>query len=199
MPAHLTIKPSILYFGTPVALLSTENADGSANLAPMSSFWALGDTFVLGLGAVSQTARNLAERRELVINLPSPQQWRNVERLAPLTGTDPVPDSKRAQFRYEKAKFEAAGLHPVASECVRPPRAAECPVQIEARAVRVAPDAAEEFTIVEARAVCVHADERIVVDGTSHIDTQAWSPLIYNFRHYFGLGSRLGKTFRAQY
>jgi len=36
---HMTIEPSILYFGTPIALLSTLNADGSANLAPMSSAW----------------------------------------------------------------------------------------------------------------------------------------------------------------
>lgn len=38
---HMAIEPSILYFGTPVVLLSTENEDGSFNLAPMSSAWAL--------------------------------------------------------------------------------------------------------------------------------------------------------------
>jgi flavin reductase (DIM6/NTAB) family NADH-FMN oxidoreductase RutF len=47
---HVTITPKILYFGTPVVLLSTENEDGSANLAPMSSAWALGHVVVLGLG-----------------------------------------------------------------------------------------------------------------------------------------------------
>ena len=31
---HIPIEPSILYVGTPVALLSTENVDGSFNLAP---------------------------------------------------------------------------------------------------------------------------------------------------------------------
>jgi len=198
MTEHVTIRPSILYFGTPVALLSTENDDGSANLAPMSSAWALGDVFVLGIGTASQTAANLRSRPELVINLPAPDQWRHVERLAPLTGADPVPPHKRRTFRHEKAKFAAAGLRAVASECVRPPRAAECPVQIEARAQRVAPDAAGDFTIVEAKVLRVHAHPRVVVDGTSHIDTEAWSPLIYNFRHYFGLGERLGKTFRAE-
>jgi flavin reductase (DIM6/NTAB) family NADH-FMN oxidoreductase RutF len=34
---HVTITPAILYFGTPVVLLSTENENGSFNLAPMSS------------------------------------------------------------------------------------------------------------------------------------------------------------------
>jgi flavin reductase (DIM6/NTAB) family NADH-FMN oxidoreductase RutF len=117
----------------------------------------------------------------------------------PADWADPVPPQKQAQFRHEKAKFAAAGLRPVASECARPPRAAQCPVQIEAWAVRVGPDAGEDFTIVEAKVVRVPADERIVIDGTSHIDTDSWSPLIYNFRHYFGLGERLGRTFRAEY
>jgi hypothetical protein len=32
---HKTIEPTILYFGTPVALISTLNPDGSPNLAPL--------------------------------------------------------------------------------------------------------------------------------------------------------------------
>ena len=36
---HRTIDPAILYFGTPVVLVSSTNEDGSPNLAPMSSAW----------------------------------------------------------------------------------------------------------------------------------------------------------------
>lgn len=57
---HLAVSPTILYVGTPVALLSTEKEDGSFNLAPMSSAWALGQTVVPALSAAGQTARNLA-------------------------------------------------------------------------------------------------------------------------------------------
>jgi flavin reductase (DIM6/NTAB) family NADH-FMN oxidoreductase RutF len=39
---HRTMDPVILYFGTPVALVSSTNEDGSPNLAPMSSAWWLG-------------------------------------------------------------------------------------------------------------------------------------------------------------
>jgi flavin reductase (DIM6/NTAB) family NADH-FMN oxidoreductase RutF len=81
---HVTITPPILYFGTPVVLLSTENEDGSFNLAPMSSAWALGQVIVLGLGTEGQTAWNLRSRHDLVINVPAPEQWQAVERLAPL-------------------------------------------------------------------------------------------------------------------
>ena len=35
--------------------------------------------------------------------------------------------------------------------------------------------------------------------GDNHIDPEKWSPLIYNFRHYFRLADKeLGKTFRAE-
>jgi hypothetical protein len=34
---HVRSQPGILYFGTPVVLISTINEDGSYNLAPMSS------------------------------------------------------------------------------------------------------------------------------------------------------------------
>ncbi|MER6582074.1 flavin reductase family protein [Nonomuraea sp. NPDC001023] len=195
---HVAIEPSILYFGTPVVLLSTENPDGSANLAPMSSAWALGRTVVLGLGADGQTARNLADRPELVVNLPAPHLWPQVERLAPLTGRDPVPDTKAAGCRFEPDKFGAAGLRPEPSETVRPPRVAECPLQLEAAAARILPNESEDFVIVEAVVRRVHADPRIVVPGTQHVDPSAWSPLLYNFRHYFGLGPELGHSYRSQ-
>jgi flavin reductase (DIM6/NTAB) family NADH-FMN oxidoreductase RutF len=196
--AYVTIRPSVLYFGTPVVLLSTENENGSFNLAPMSSAWALGQVIVLGLGAAGQTGRNLRSRSDLVINLPAAHQWSAVERLAPLTGRDPVPEHKRGTFRFEPDKFSAAGLLPQPSDLVRPPRVAECPIQLEARATRIQFDASEEFLIVEARVLKVHADPRLVVPGSHHIDPARWSPLIYSFRHYFGLGPELGYSFRSQ-
>jgi flavin reductase (DIM6/NTAB) family NADH-FMN oxidoreductase RutF len=86
-----TIEPKILYFGTPVALISSLNEDGTTNLAPMSSFWALGWTLVLGVLDETKTAENLARHPECVVNLPSPDMWQIVEKLAPLTGKTPVP------------------------------------------------------------------------------------------------------------
>ncbi|MFF8747823.1 flavin reductase family protein [Streptomyces californicus] len=197
-PGHVTVTPSILYFGTPVVLLSTENENGSFNLAPMSSAWALGHVIVLGLGAEGQTAHNLRSRRDLVVNLPGPAQWPAVERLAPLTGRTPVPASKHGSFRFEPDKFAAAGLRPQPSERVRPPRVAECPMQLEARVAQARPDSSGDFLIVEAQVLTVHADPRIVVSGSQHIDPAAWSPLIYNFRHYYGLGPELGHSFRSR-
>ncbi|KWK18906.1 hypothetical protein WT77_25865 [Burkholderia stagnalis] len=50
---HRASEPNILYFGTPVGLIST------VNFAPMSSTFWLGWRCVLGLAASSQTTRNL--------------------------------------------------------------------------------------------------------------------------------------------
>ncbi|WLQ39177.1 flavin reductase family protein [Streptomyces laculatispora] len=195
---HIEIEPSILYFGTPVVLLSTENQDGSFNLAPISSAWALGQTVVIGLGREGQTAYNLGSRPELVISLPAPAQWPAVEKLAPLTGRNPVPSTKPRGCRFVPDKFAAAGLTGEPSHLVRPPRVARCPIQLEAHAERIRPDVSGGFVIVEAVVRKVHADSRIVVPGTDHIDPGTWSPLIYNFRHYFGLGAELGRSYRAQ-
>jgi flavin reductase (DIM6/NTAB) family NADH-FMN oxidoreductase RutF len=101
-----TITPKILYFGTPVAIVSSANQDGNANLAPLSSFWALGWTIVLGLLRDTKTLQNLEQRPECVINLPSPDLWKQVERLAPLTGLNPVPGEKAAKFRHEGVSRE---------------------------------------------------------------------------------------------
>ena len=85
---HTAIEPGILYFGTPVVLISTENEDGSANLAPMSSAFWLGWRAVLGLNARSKTTENLVRTRECVLNLASDALAANVDRLALTTGSD---------------------------------------------------------------------------------------------------------------
>lgn len=193
------IQPPVLYYGTPVALLTTLNEDGSPNIAPISSTWVLNKTVVLGLGLSSQTYANLRALPELTINLPGPDLWQHVECLAPLTGRNPVPEAKRAiRFRYEPDKFGAAGLTPTASHIVSPPRIAQCPLQLEARVldVRQSSGAKDAFAIVEAQVERVHAHASIVLSG-DHIDIEKWHPLLYVFRHYFGRGEHLGKTFRA--
>lgn len=193
--AHLVVEPKILYFGTPVVLVTTRNEDGTPNLMPMSSAWALGRHVTLGFGTGSKTLANLRREPECVLNLPSPEHWTMVERLAPLTGMNPVPDYKRDLFRYEPDKFSASGFTPVPSHVVAPPRVAECRLQIEARRRDLHP-VGDDFWIVVVEAVRVHAHPDIVA-GPHHIDPATWQPLIYKFRHYFEVGRELGRTFRA--
>jgi len=204
--AIIDIRPAILYFGTPVALITTLDARGRANITPMSSVWALGDRLVLGLAAASQGCANLLDRREGVVNLPGPDQWPAVEAIAATTGRDPVPAYKKAMgYRHERDKFALGGFTRLPSDRVAPPRIAECPLQLEVRVLRsyeAAPDVDDEappgFLTIEARVEKVHAHEDIVVPGTQRIRTDRWSPLLYVFRHYFGTGERFGRNFRAE-
>jgi flavin reductase (DIM6/NTAB) family NADH-FMN oxidoreductase RutF len=197
----ITIHPKILYFGTPVCLISSRNPDGTTNLTPMSSAWALDRRVVLGLGRDGQALRNLQRERDCVINLPSPELWPAVERLAPTTGRADVPSHKRALgYRHEPDKFAEARLTPVASVAVKPARIAECPLQLEARVCAIHPASGDNpaFVIVETEVLVVHALPHIVVPGTGHIDAERWAPLLYVFRRYFGTGPCLGKNFRAE-
>jgi flavin reductase (DIM6/NTAB) family NADH-FMN oxidoreductase RutF len=195
----IVIEPAILYFGTPVVLTSTLNEDGSPNLAPLSCVWWLGGSCVLGLDLSSMTTKNLERERQCVLNLPSANLVGAVDRLACLTGSNPIPEHKRKMgYRYEAHKFAVAGLTPVPSDLVKAPRAKECPVQLEAVVENTRPFGAHDpgmpfaAVAVELRVVRVHVHENITVTGKpNRIDPEKWRPLITSFRQYYGLGSAL--------
>lgn len=192
---HQTIEPGILYFGTPVVLISTVNEDGSYNLAPMSSAFWLGWRCMLGLGARSKTPQNMLRMGECVLNLPSDAMVAAVNSLARTTGSNPVSEGKlRRGYRYEREKFEIAGLTPVPSETVAAPRVLECPVQLEAKVEathNLAEDDAQQrgqIVVIEVRIQRVHVEESLLVPGEpNRIDPDKWRPLIMSFQQFYGL------------
>lgn len=190
-----TLDPSILYLGTPVVLVSTRNEDGSANLAPISSAWWLGKTGVLGMGTRSHTIANLRRQGECVLSLPSADLVTEVDRLALTTGSNPVPEYKQAmRFRHVKDKFAQAGLTPVASEVVSPPRVLECPVQLEGEVVRIhtVGPPSDHSAAIEVRVLRTHVHESILKPGhRHHIDPDKWRPLIMSFLEFYELGERV--------
>lgn len=196
MEKHTRIEPSILYFGTPVVLISTTNEDGTPNLAPMSSAFWLGWRGLLGLSGRSQTARNLTRTGECVLNLPSDALAAAVDRLALTTGADPVPPYKHERgYRYVPAKFERAGLTPVASETVAAPRVAECPVSMEAVVEATHPVGDGGIVSFEVRVQRVWVHDEIRKEGADdHIDPDRWRPLIMSFQQLYGLGPRVRES-----
>ncbi|HEY9000219.1 MAG TPA: flavin reductase family protein [Mucilaginibacter sp.] len=197
-----TIQPKILYFGTPVALITTIDQDGHPNIGPMSSVWALGYKLVLGLGCDGKTFDNLITQKECVVNIPSINLQQNIESIAHLTGVNPVPKSKRTLYRYEPDKFTAGGFSAIDSQMVKPPAIKDCPIQLEAileqhSIIDFDTDGEPDVAAVTVKVVNVRVHENIII-GDNQIDPQKWSPLIYNFRHYFGLGKALGKNFKAE-
>jgi len=192
---HKTIEPTILYFGTPVALISTLNEDGSPNLAPMSSVWWLGWSCMLGLGSMGKTSENLIRTRECVINLPSEKQVSHVDRLALTTGKNPVPEKKQSWgYRYEPNKFGTADFTQQQSQEVYPPRVWECPVQMEGIVHDVRPFGKNVSAYAfEVHIVKLHVEESLLVQEGSrwHIDPVQWKPLLMSFCRFFGMGDEV--------
>lgn len=205
-PDSRIIHPSILYFGTPVVLITTRNDDGSTNITPMSSAWALANRVVIGLAGGGHGLANLRREGECVLNLASEGMQAAVERIAPTTGATPVPTWKQAGgYRHAADKFAVGGWHALPSLAVSAPRIAECPLQLEARVslqmerpLDAWRDGPGGYAIIELEVLHVHAHEDVTVTGTQHVHPQRYRPLFYLFRHYVGAGVPLGRTFKAE-
>ncbi|GAA2231714.1 flavin reductase family protein [Streptomyces amakusaensis] len=191
---HVVPGLKVLYFGTPVVLISSLNEDGTANLMPMSSVWWLGQSCMLGLGDNAQTTANLLRDGECVLNLPSSAMVDAVDRIALTTGKPAVPDYKVKQgYRYEPDKFSVGQLTEQASDLVRAPRVAECPVQLECRVVSTRPfgGPASHATAFEVEVLRAHVEEELVIPGTHYVDPLRWDPLIMKFCEFFGGGDNV--------
>lgn len=203
LPQDVTMPPTremtlpVLYFGTPVALISTLNPDGTTNISPMSSAWSLGQTYVLGLGTDGQAVFNLRRHPELVINLASADLVHRVEAIAPTTGRFPVPPQKAASYRHVTDKWTLGGFTPQRSIDVTPDRVLECPVQLEARVVSWMPLEGGDAVAVAGQVVRTHVADDIASTRPNRVDTDRWHPLYYTFRHYFAQGAHVGTNFRA--
>lgn len=203
---HQRSEPPILYFGTPVVLISTLNPDGSANLAPMSSVFWLGWRAVLGLSAASQTTQNLLRTGQAVLNLPSVDLVGAVNRLARTTGSSPVPPWKQqAGYRTEHDKFGLAGLTPLPADTVAAPRVRECPVHLEVVLEDHHSLAAHDEVLrgrllsLEVRVQRVHlADDIRHAEQPNRVDPDRWRPLIMSFQHFYGLGERVHESTLAR-
>ncbi|GAA1985555.1 flavin reductase family protein [Catenulispora subtropica] len=186
---HTVPGIKVLYFGTPVVLITTRNEDGSPNIAPMSSAFWLGSHGMLGLGNSSQTAINIAREGELVLNLPSSDMVGYVDRIAMTTGRPDMPEYKSEMgYTFVRDKFGLAGLTEQLSELVAPPRILECPIQMECRLTSSHPFGTGNITTFEVEVLRTHVEERLVIPGTHYVDPMEWDPLIMKFCEYFGGG-----------
>ncbi|OAR00021.1 hypothetical protein LLEC1_00482 [Akanthomyces lecanii] len=193
--SHIAISPAILYWGTPVALIASENEDGSSNISAISSAFWLVDRCVLGFAAGSQTPQNIIRSGHCTVNLPEDALVASVNALATTTGTPEPSASKIARgYRHVKDKWAVAGLTPQASQLVRPPRIRECPVQMECELVdshglmQDTPMMAGALVVLELKVLRVHVLERLRMPGhVNRIDPDRWRPMIMSFQQLYGL------------
>lgn len=192
---HNTINPQMFYYGFPVILLTTCDNQGNTNITPISSSWCLGNNVVIGLSTQGKAFENLLNVPEAVLNLPDDTMWQQVEAIADVTGSDPIPDFKQGIYHFCDDKFSRGHFTPQQAIHIRPARILECPLQAEMQLVKI--NEREDYAIVEFKIVQVHAETDLIF-AENKINPTKWKPLIYNFRHYQGLAEMLGKNFRCE-
>jgi len=157
----------------PIAFVSTIDEHGIANLAPFSFFTAIcADPMMVCFapmrrgtdGAIKDTLANIQQTHEFVINIVS----------EPITAQ--MNDSA-IEFNPEVDEFEVVGLSKVSSTIVKPPRVAECAIQLECVLEQVLDYGSHpgSGSLVIGRVVLIHMNEEVYKDGK--IDTSKLAPI----------------------
>lgn len=144
----------------PIGWISTCSAEGALNAAPYSFFTAFNYTPpIVGFASIGykDSVRNIEQTGEFVWNLV----------------TRPLAEAMNqtcAAVAPEVSEFELAGLTPLASRLVAPPRIAESPVSFECRLTQLLQlqDASGEKLqtwLVLGEVVAVHIAQRLLVNG----------------------------------
>lgn len=144
----------------PIGWISTRSAQGALNVAPYSFFTAFNYTPpIVGFASIGykDSVRNIEESGEFVWNLV----------------TRPLAEAMNqtcAAVAPEVSEFELAGLTPLASKLVAPPRVAESPVTFECRLtqlLQLQDVGGQKLStwLVLGEVVAVHIAQRLLVDG----------------------------------
>jgi flavin reductase (DIM6/NTAB) family NADH-FMN oxidoreductase RutF len=144
----------------PIAFVSTISPEGILNLAPFSFFTAISanppllcfcPTRKSGTEPLKDTLRNISATREFVVNVVS-------EDIAGQMNTT------SGDFAADVDEFEAAGLTPIPSDLVKPPRVAESHVHMECKlylAIEIS-DLPGGGNLVIGQVVRLHVDDAYV-------------------------------------
>lgn len=146
----------------PIAWVTTQSPSGVRNVAPFSFFNVLSKApplLALGIqrdgdGTMKDTARNILDTREFVVNLV-PYAAREAMSA---TSAALAPDADELAF---------AGLDTVASIKVAPPRIAASPVAFECR-LHTPLEASPNQLIAIGEIVSAHVDDAFVLDADRH-------------------------------
>lgn len=154
----------------PIAWITSQNRDGLINVAPFSSYnYVASDPPMVGVnissreGKLKDTARNIVETGEFVVNVPDEASLEVMH----LTSAEYGPDESEA---------ETHAISLTASHFVRPPRIATTPIQLECRLDQKVVLGEGFNTFYIAKVVAFHLDEDLF-DGR-HIDVTKFRPLV---------------------
>ncbi len=134
----------------PIGWTSTVGLDGSLNLAPFSFFNAVSGMPLTVMISVGQrkgqpkdTLRNARETGEYVINI--------VDETVAVAMNE-----TSGEWAYEVNEFDRAGLVPIPSIEVKPPRVAAAPIALECRVTQIVPVQDTTYTLILGRVLLFH-------------------------------------------
>jgi flavin reductase (DIM6/NTAB) family NADH-FMN oxidoreductase RutF len=140
----------------PIAFVSTVGRDGVLNLAPFSFFMGVtSDLPILAVsvgrrkGALKDTARNIADTRQFTVNIVD----EDVADAMVRTSGDYPPDAD---------EFDIAGLTPVPSDRIRPPRVGECKVSLECAEILSISVGRGKSRLILGEVLVAHVDDSIL-------------------------------------
>ena len=144
----------------PIGWISTRSGSGVNNLAPYSFFNAFNYVPpIIGFASIGykDTLRNIEETGEFVWNLTTRALAEAMNQSCASVGP-------------EVSEFALAGLTPLASTVVAPPRVAESPVTFECKRTQIlqlqgADGAQVDTWLVLGEVVAVHIDKSLLKDG----------------------------------
>lgn len=179
------LGPCVTFFPQPTTLVSSVGKDGSQNV--MTASWVsivskTPPTVAVALNQQRRTYKQIRESGCFVVNQ--------------------VPSSLALAADYcgirsgnEVAKFEAAGLTPVAAKFIDAPLVDECPLNLECRYVNEVE--LGEYRLVLGEIVEVHASEEAFASRPNG-EVRPFDPLVYlgGIREYWSLGEKQADAYK---
>lgn len=160
----------------PIALVTTQNEDGSCNAAPFSAFNYVSEDpplVVLGLqvhdddgersGEIKDTTRNILRTSQFVVNLL------DEDLLVDMVGC-------ATDFPTGISETAAMGLGLAASRDVAPPRIARAPFALECRTKQVL-DFSDHRAVLIGEVISIYARDDIIDLETLHVDLARYRPI----------------------
>ena len=157
----------------PIGWISTISEDGINNLAPFSYFNAVGDdpphvmfSTVHSNNLNKDTLNNVLATKQFVVNMVTEDLVEQMNRTS-----QPIPANE--------SEFELAGLTPIASSLVLPPRVKECKITMECEMVhhyQLENSKTGGATIVIGKIVLFHIDESVLLDNYK-INLETYKPI----------------------
>ena len=150
----------------PIGWISTVDKQGQVNLAPYSFFNGVGDNpnyVMFASGGRKHSMRNAEDTGEFVCIMAT---WDLREQM----------NITSADFESDVDEMAFAGLTPVASKMVKPPRIAQSPVAIECKYHQTVNLPGRDdgkgvtYSVIIGRVVGIYIDDAVISDGVLDMD-----------------------------